>query len=62
MSTEQQTEYEIAMKELSTYCTNFSRKYGPMRDYPQKTQFDPIIHFQPVAIHSLDIDTSLIQE
>ena len=50
------------MKELSTYCTNFSKKYGPIRNYPQKTQFDPTIHFEPAAIHSLDVDTSLVEE
>ena len=62
MSAEQKTEYEKSMIELKQYCINFSEKYGPIRNYPQKTQFDPSIHFKPTAIHSLDVDTSQIAE
>ena len=62
MSAEQKAEHQFSMNELSIYCSIFSMKYGPMRDYPQKTQFDPTIHFKPTSIHSLDVDTSLIAE
>ena len=62
MSAEQKAEYDKSMVELKQYCINFSEKNGPIRNYPQKTQFDPSIHFKPTAIHSLDIGISLVAE
>ena len=62
MSTEQRTDHEKSMIELKQYCIEFSEKYGPLRNYPPNTQFDPSIHFKPTAIHSLDVDTSLVAE
>ena len=55
MPAEQKAQYETSMKELSIYCKEFERKYGPMRSYPQKTQFDPSIHFEPTSIHTVVI-------
>ena len=62
MSVEEKTEYEKSMVEMRQYCLNASEKYGPLRNYPQKTQFNPNIHLKPAAIHSLNVETSLVAE
>ena len=62
MSVEERAQYEKSMVELRQYCLNASEKFGPLRNYPQKTQFNPNIHFKPAAIHSLIVETSLVAE
>ena len=61
MLPDETAKFEISMKELNNYCENFKKMYGPIREYPEKTHFDPKVHFEPASIHSLDVDTSIIK-
>ena len=39
------------MKELDDYKKALNTKFGPLKLYPAKTQFDPAVHFEHSSIY-----------
>ena len=44
------------MKELSLYASNLKAKYGPLKTYAARTQFDPSVHFELDAMFGSGVE------
>ena len=45
------------MKELSLYASNLKVKYGPLKTYAARTQFDPSVHFELDGIFGSGVES-----